>query len=70
MYKNENGRYMVRETEPEQEQGILGFSWEQGLDKIEGLKGWKILREYEGRFSAEEAIGEIIRVHREGRINA
>lgn len=59
---------MVRKTEPEQ--GILEISWKQRFDKPEGFRGWKILREYEGYFSAEEAIGKMIKVHTEGRVNA
>lgn len=65
MYKNENGRYMVRELE----EGILKYPWDLEFEESEDSGGWNVVREYEGRYSAEEAIEEIIKVHMEGRIN-
>lgn len=67
MYKNENGRYMVRETESEQ--GILECPEGLGFDGSENVRAWNVLREYEGYFSAEEAIGKMIKVHMEGGVN-
>lgn len=39
------------------------------FDRSEDSAAWNVVRRYEGRFSAKEAIGEIIKVHMEGRIN-
>lgn len=56
---------MVRELE----EGILKYPWDLEFEESEDSGGWNVVREYEGRYSAEEAIEEIIKVHMEGRIN-
>ncbi len=56
---------MVRELE----EGILKYLWDLEFEESEDSGGWNVVREYEGRYSAEEAIEEIIKVHMEGRIN-
>lgn len=56
---------MVRELE----KGILKYLWDLEFEESEDSGGWTVVREYEGRYSAEEAIEEIIKVHMEGRIN-
>lgn len=66
MYKNKNGRYIVKETEPEP--GIP-YPWELEFDESDDSRTWNVEREYEGSFSAKNAIEEIIRIHMEGRIN-
>lgn len=67
LYKNENGRYIMKETESEQ--GVSKFSWELEFDEPEDSRTWNVVREYEGSFSVEQAIEEVIRVHMEGRVN-
>lgn len=67
MYKNENGRYTVKETDPEPD--IL-YPQELEHDESDDSRAWNVVREYEGFFSAKKALEEIIRIHMEGRINA
>lgn len=67
MYKNENGRYIVKETELEQD---ISYLCELELDESDDSRTWNVVREYEGSFSANEAIEKVIRIHMEGRINA
>lgn len=66
MYKNENGRCVVKETGPEQS---ISYVWESEFDESEDSGIWNVVREYEGSFSVEQAIGEVIRIHMEGRVN-
>lgn len=67
MYKNENGRYIVKETEPEPD---ISYPQELELDESDDSRTWNVVREYEGSISANEAIEKVIRIHMEGRINA
>lgn len=67
LYKNENGRYIMKETESEQ--GVSKFPWELEFDEPEDSRTWNVVREYEGSFSVVQAIEEVIRVHMEGRVN-
>lgn len=66
MYKNENGRYVVKQTGPKQS---ISYVWESEFDEPENSGIWNVVREYEGSFSVEQAIGEVIRIHMEGRVN-
>lgn len=67
MYKNKNGRYMVRETGAKRD--VSKCLGKLEFDRSEDSGTWNVVRRYEGRFSAKEAIGEIIKVHMGGRIN-
>lgn len=67
MYKNENGRYILKEIEAKQ--GMVKSWLDIELDIPEKSGKWRVVREYEGSFSAEEIVGQIIKVHMGGRMD-
>lgn len=67
IYKNENGCYIMREIKVEQ--GMIKSRRNIKFNIPANVREWKVVRGYEGFFSAEEIVGQIIEVHMGGRMD-
>lgn len=65
--QKKNGRYIVREIKTER--GIIKTLRNIESDIPENSGKWEVVREYAGFLSAEEVVGQIIKVHMEGRMD-